>query len=106
LGRLIACAVLAALVLLRCATPPPPPVLAQTEKTQTATAQTAKSAAPAPNCASCHVGDATSYLHAPMRHAMEVPGADPVLDTHPTLTVQQGGYTYTILTVSRMEKTR
>jgi len=63
-----------------------------------ALAQTAKPAAHAPTCADCHVGVAASYVHAPMRHALEMPGADPVLDTHPKLTVKQGDYTYTVET--------
>jgi hypothetical protein len=33
-----------------------------------------------------------------MRHAMEVPGDDPALESHPNLTVQQGAYKYTVLT--------
>ena len=33
-----------------------------------------------------------------MRHALESPGDDPVLDTHPKLSVQQGPYTYTVQT--------
>jgi hypothetical protein len=33
-----------------------------------------------------------------MRHAIESPGADPVLDTHPKLTTTQGAYTYHVET--------
>jgi len=33
-----------------------------------------------------------------MRHAIETAGANPVLDTHPNLTVKQGAYTYTVQT--------
>jgi hypothetical protein len=33
-----------------------------------------------------------------MRHALESAGADPVLDTHPKLSVTLGPYTYTVLT--------
>lgn len=63
-----------------------------------AIAQAAKSAAPAVTCATCHVGVATSYAHAPMRHAMESPGSNPALENHPNLSVQMGAYTYTVQT--------
>src|SRR5271165_5151700 len=49
-------------------------------------------------CGECHREIMNSYAHAPMRHAMEPPGADPVLEAHPRLSVSRGGYTYTILT--------
>lgn len=49
-------------------------------------------------CGECHREVVNSYAHAPMRHAMEPPGADPVLEAHPRLSVSRGGYTYTILT--------
>ena len=87
-GRLIGSAALAALLWVACAFLTLDPVKAQS----------AKPAAAAPTCATCHVGITTSYAHAPMRHALESPGADPVLDTHPSLTVQQAGYTYTVQT--------
>ena len=63
-----------------------------------ATTPAAKSAAPAVTCATCHVGVATSYTHAPMRHAMESPGSNPALESHPNLSVQMGAYTYTVQT--------
>ena len=67
--------------------------------TRLAQAQTAKpGAAAAVTCATCHAGVSASYAHAPMRHALENPGANPVLDTHPKLTVQMGAYTYTVQT--------
>lgn len=49
-------------------------------------------------CATCHAGVANSYAHAPMRHAMEPAGANPVLGAHPSLTTQQKGYSYSIQT--------
>ena len=62
-------------------------------------AQTAKPPAASPvTCATCHAGVVASYAHAPMRHALESPGANPVLETHPDLTVQMGGYSYTVRT--------
>jgi hypothetical protein len=86
-SRLAASATVGALVLLICGLAADQPQLAQTKKP-----------AAAVTCATCHVGAATSYLHAPMRHALEIPGANPALDTHPNLTVQMGTYTYTVLT--------
>jgi hypothetical protein len=50
------------------------------------------------SCATCHAGVANSYLHAPMRHAMEPSGADPVLSAHPNLTTEMNGYSYSIQT--------
>ena len=61
-------------------------------------AQPKQQAAPAPTCASCHAGVTNHYAHAPMRHAMEMPGANPALATHPDLTVTQNGYTYHVVT--------
>lgn len=104
--RLVAAIVPAALIWLICAFAAPGsglgPALAQAQakaqdKAQTE-ARTEKSTAPAPTCATCHVGVASSYAHAPMRHALESAGADPVLDTHARLAVQQDGYSYTVET--------
>ena len=61
-------------------------------------AQSKKSSTSAVTCGTCHVGVATSYSHAPMRHAMESPGANPALETHPNLSVQMGQYFYTVQT--------
>ena len=55
-------------------------------------------AKPAVTCATCHAGVVASYSHASMRHALESPGANPVLDTHPNLSVQEGKFAYTIQT--------
>lgn len=55
-------------------------------------------AKPAPTCATCHLGVAHHYATAPMRHAMELPGANPALADHPDLTVAQKGYTYHVTT--------
>ncbi|MGD0628015.1 MAG: multiheme c-type cytochrome [Terracidiphilus sp.] len=61
-------------------------------------AQTAKPEAAPVTCATCHLGVASSYSHAPMRHALEIPGANPELETHPKLSAQMGAYTYTVQT--------
>lgn len=62
-------------------------------------AQTAKPAPAATvTCATCHAGVVASYAHAPMRHALESPTANPALETHPKLSVQMGPYTYTVQT--------
>lgn len=60
--------------------------------------QTAKGKTAAVTCATCHAGVTANYAHAPMRHAMEAGGANPVLDKHPNLTTQVGGYSYTVQT--------
>ena len=60
--------------------------------------QTAKSKTAAVNCATCHAGVVANYVHAPMRHAMEAAGGNPVLDKHPNLTAQVGGYSYSVQT--------
>ncbi|HEU5457889.1 MAG TPA: multiheme c-type cytochrome [Terracidiphilus sp.] len=49
-------------------------------------------------CASCHAGDVNSYAHASMRHALEPPENNPVLQTHPDLSVTIGAYTYHVQT--------
>jgi hypothetical protein len=59
-------------------------------------AQPAKDAAV--TCATCHAGVAAHYAHAPMRHAMELPGANPALANHPELNLAQQGYTYRVET--------
>ncbi len=51
-----------------------------------------------PACANCHAGVASSYALAAMHHALETPGANPVLESHPNLSVQQGKYLYTVRT--------
>jgi hypothetical protein len=49
-------------------------------------------------CATCHAAVVNNYAHAPMRHAMEPEGADPVLNANPDLRTEQRGYTYRIET--------
>ncbi len=49
-------------------------------------------------CATCHAGVANSFRNAPMRHAMEPDGANPLLVAHPDITAQVGAYTYKIQT--------
>ena len=88
-ARLLAGAAAAALVWNFCASPAPCPAWAQASR---------KAPAAPATCATCHAGVAASYAHAPMRHALESAGADPVLDTHPKLSVTLGPYTYTVLT--------
>ena len=60
-------------------------------------AQTTKTAAPV-TCASCHRGVTNSFAIAPMRHAMEPQGRNPVLEAHPDLSVTIAGYTYKVQT--------
>lgn len=52
----------------------------------------------APTCATCHAGVANSFKSAPMRHAMEPDGANPLLMAHPDITAQLGAYTYGVQT--------
>jgi hypothetical protein len=61
-------------------------------------AQQDKNAAQPVTCGTCHAGVANSYAHAPMRHAMEPPHANPVLLAHPSLSVQMNGYSYSLQT--------
>ncbi|WP_058187946.1 cytochrome c3 family protein [Terracidiphilus gabretensis] len=49
-------------------------------------------------CATCHAKVVNDFAHAPMRHAMEPEGADPVLDANPDLRIEQRGYSYRIQT--------
>ncbi len=63
-----------------------------------AAAQPPTSAAAPVTCATCHVGVATHYATAPMRHAMEPQGANPVLTSHPNLTAKIGNYSYSVQT--------
>lgn len=51
-----------------------------------------------PRCGTCHAGVVNSFRTAPMRHAMEPDGANPLLSAHPDLTVTLGAYTYTVQT--------
>jgi Cytochrome c554 and c-prime len=72
---------------------------------QADSAQTAAPTAPADQakaekdtCATCHAGDVNSYAHASMRHALETPANNPVLEKHPDLSVTIGPYTYHVVT--------
>jgi Cytochrome c554 and c-prime len=49
-------------------------------------------------CASCHPAEAASESRTPMGKAMELPGTDPELATHPKLTFQKGIFSYTVET--------
>ena len=61
-------------------------------------AQKQKAANAPVTCATCHAAVVNDYVHAPMRHAMEPEGADPVLDANPDLQTEQRGYSYRIET--------
>jgi hypothetical protein len=61
-------------------------------------AQKQKEANAPVTCATCHAAVVNNYAHAPMRHAMEPEGADPVLNANPDLRTEQRGYTYRIET--------
>ncbi|HEV2214829.1 MAG TPA: multiheme c-type cytochrome, partial [Terracidiphilus sp.] len=52
-------------------------------------------------CANCHAGDVHSYEHTSMRHALEPQDNNPVLQTHPDLSVTIGSYTYHVQTHNR-----
>lgn len=86
--RLTASAALAALAAVLCAPAAEQPALARA-----AGGRDAKT-----TCATCHLGVVNAYAHAGMRHAMELQGSNPVLDTHPLLKVQMGQYKYSIET--------
>jgi len=49
------------------------------------------------SCAGCHRGQARQP-ETPMAHALELPGANPVLAAHSTLTFHNGAYTWTVET--------
>jgi hypothetical protein len=61
-------------------------------------AQKQKGANAPVTCTTCHAAVVNNYAHAPMRHAMEPEGADPVLNANPDLRTEQRGYTYRIET--------
>jgi Cytochrome c3/Cytochrome c554 and c-prime len=61
-------------------------------------AQKQKDANAPVTCTTCHAAVVNNYAHAPMRHAMEPEGADPVLNANPDLRTEQRGYTYRIET--------
>jgi hypothetical protein len=77
-----------ALVLLLCTLSSPPSILAASSNPP----------ANSPACVNCHQGVTSSYSHAAMHHALELPGANPALESHPDLSVQQGKYLYTVQT--------
>lgn len=49
-------------------------------------------------CAGCHSSQAQTQPQTPMGRAMQLPGTDPTLISHPRLTFQKFGYTYTVET--------
>jgi hypothetical protein len=56
----------------------------------------AKAAEPA--CIRCHEAQARAQPETMMGRALALPGNNPVLDAHPSLTVEKGAYTYTVET--------
>lgn len=59
-----------------------------------------KAAGAAVTCATCHARVVAEYAHAPMAHGMEIPGANPALESHPKLAFQLGAYSYSVETRS------
>jgi hypothetical protein len=49
-------------------------------------------------CATCHQSEVASQHDTLMAHALEVPGANPILQTHPKLTFRRGAFTYIVTT--------
>jgi hypothetical protein len=88
LRAILASAVGALAVVLLCAFPASHSTLAQQAKPSDAQ----------PTCATCHHGVTSSYATAPMRHAMEPDGRNPVLNAHPDLALQLNGYSYRVQT--------
>jgi hypothetical protein len=52
----------------------------------------------ASGCASCHAAQSATQSHTPMGQALQFPGSDLALKAHPKLTIQKGGFTYTVET--------
>ena len=50
-------------------------------------------------CARCHSKEATSEPLTPMGKALELPGSNPTLSSHPSLKFRKGPYTYRVETV-------
>jgi hypothetical protein len=49
-------------------------------------------------CATCHQSEVASQPATLMAHALQLPGANPILQANPRLTFRRGGYTYTMTT--------
>ncbi len=49
-------------------------------------------------CAGCHSAQAQTQPYTPMGRALQMPGTDPTLNSHPRLTFQKFGYTYVVET--------
>jgi Cytochrome c554 and c-prime len=49
-------------------------------------------------CSGCHSSQAQTQPHTPMGRAMQLPGTDPTLISHPRLTFQKFGFTYAVET--------
>jgi hypothetical protein len=49
-------------------------------------------------CATCHASQAQTQIHTPMGRALQLPGTDQVLNSHPRLTFQKFGFTYLVET--------
>jgi hypothetical protein len=48
------------------------------------------------SCASCHTQQAQTQPETPMGQALRLPADDPLFQTHPTLALDKGGYSYTV----------
>lgn len=48
------------------------------------------------SCGTCHTAQAATQPDTSMARALQLPSADPLFKTHPKLTLQQAGYSYTI----------
>src|SRR5580765_3015168 len=52
----------------------------------------------AAGCAGCHPAQTRTQPHTSMGRALEPPGSNPVLDSHPRLTFEKNGYRYVVET--------
>jgi hypothetical protein len=52
----------------------------------------------AADCATCHRSEAISQRATLMAHALELPGTNPILKAHPSLSFHRGDLTYTVTT--------
>lgn len=77
---------------------PPTAILALLLAANTAFAQQNPAQDPAAACARCHSSQVQTQPNTFMAHALQPPGANPVLNSKPTLTFQKFGYTYTVET--------
>ena len=57
-----------------------------------------KPSGPASACAGCHSAQSATEPRTPMGRALELPGSNPTLQTHPKLTFHKGAYSYAVET--------